>query len=84
MSNIDNAWLDIRWAIQDFAGHIPGRSNDDELVKDAYAGQISRYPFRMISLEYWVDALEERANEWYLERITNEVTLLSPVRYCKA
>jgi hypothetical protein len=78
--DVDDAGLDVGRGVENLAGHVAGRGDDDELVEDADTAQGSGQPFGVVCLELGPDGLEEGTDEGDLPGGADERALLTPVR----
>jgi hypothetical protein len=67
VGDINDAGLDVGGGVEDLAGHVACRGNNDELVENGDTAQGTTLPFGVVLFEFGVDRLEERSDEGHLE-----------------
>lgn len=67
VGDVNDAGLDVGGRVEDLAGHVACRGDNDELVEDGHTAQGTTLPFCVVLFELWVHRFEERSNEGNLE-----------------
>jgi hypothetical protein len=79
---VDHAGLDEVGRVEDLAGHVARRGDDDELVEDGHAAERAGRPLGVVFAEVRVDRLEEGSDEGHLHGGADDGALLVDVHDC--
>jgi hypothetical protein len=68
MSRVDAITTNLRWDLSVFSNLVGTTSVEENvLVEDGDTTQRTAFPFRVVFLEFWINGLQERSYEGFLE-----------------